>query len=150
MSHHDVFYHHTTRQVNYLPSSLPDVVVSYDEPPPVDLPAIQLQLDALIIAADQEYNDVEQEEAAVEPEEAAEEAAVEPEEAAEEAAVEPEEAAEEAAVEPEEDDDTVLELEDAEQGNPLAENGDDDGDDGDDGAVVNHADSAETQESELD
>ncbi|KAF9121666.1 hypothetical protein BGX30_002439, partial [Mortierella sp. GBA39] len=113
MSHHDVFYHHTPRQVNYLPPSLPDVVVSYDEPPPVDLPAIQLQLDALIVAADQDHNDAEQEEADVEQED---------------------------------DDDAALELEDTEQDNPLAENGDDDEDDG---AVVDHTDSAETQELEL-
>ncbi|KAF9544529.1 hypothetical protein EC957_011925 [Mortierella hygrophila] len=113
MPHHDVFYHHTPRQVNYLPSSLPDAVVSYDEPLLIDLPAIQFQLDALIVAADQENNFAEQEEAGVE----------------------------------QEDDDIALEPEDTEQDNPPAESGDDDDNDG---AVVDHADSAETQELELD
>lgn len=45
MSHHDLIFHHTRRQDdNSPPSSLPGVVVAYDEPLLVDLPAVRAQL----------------------------------------------------------------------------------------------------------
>ncbi|KAG0278761.1 hypothetical protein BGZ96_002246 [Linnemannia gamsii] len=64
--HHDVVFCCTPRQYDSNPpSSLQGGVVTYDEPPPVDLPAvraqlieIQARLDAMNTGADQDENDI--------------------------------------------------------------------------------------------
>ncbi|KAG0067434.1 hypothetical protein BGZ89_006085 [Linnemannia elongata] len=120
-----MLFHHTRRQVNnnYPLSSLPDVVVSHEEPPPADMLAIQAQLEALIVVADQENNDTEQEDNDVVQEEGAEQ----------------EEGSEQEGDDTEQEDDT-------EHDNSPAKDGDDNEDDD---AEVNQIDGAETQEPEL-
>ncbi|KAF8938023.1 hypothetical protein BGZ47_008756 [Haplosporangium gracile] len=124
MSHHDIFFCHTPRQVdNNSPSFLSGVIVSYDNPPLADLPAIQAQLttiqaqlDALTVATDQQEDDVDQDE---------------------EDADQGEDVADQ-------DDDAVDQDDDAEQDIPAAEVGDENKND----IIVDQTDGLETEEPE--